>query len=257
MKKMFVCLPCGGLCNRMRSMSSTLYLAEKLGNVKPIFFWLNNDELNAPFEILFSRFPGRVINVKGGILLKIIPSLLLRCWWMKRIAIKSDVPEDLNQLRGYDILAYTASKFMENTQFSMFHVSEKIRNLLHPNVNKKTVGIHIRRTDNEKSIKYSPTELFVKAMEEEIASNPYVTFYLATDDTCEEEYLKQIFGSRIFVYKKRSLNRNEQIGIEDALVDLTNLSRCGKIYGSYWSSFSETAAQWGQIDYKLLTKETV
>lgn len=39
--------------------------------------------------------------------------------------------------------------------------------------------------------------------------------------------------------------RNSKEGIECALLDLMALSRCEKIYGSYYSSFSEVAAKWG------------
>ena len=58
------------------------------------------------------------------------------------------------------------------------------------------------------SIKYSPTELFLEAIEKEIENNPAVKFYLATDDSQEEKLITERFGDRICTYKKRSVDRN-------------------------------------------------
>ena len=114
------------------------------------------------------------------------------------------------------------------------------------------VGLHIRRSDNEMSIKYSPTELFLEAIEKEIENNPAVKFYLATDDSQEEKLITERFGDRICTYKKRSVDRNTEVAIVDAMIDLTNLASCYKIYGSYYSSFSDVAAIWGNIEKEVL-----
>ena len=114
------------------------------------------------------------------------------------------------------------------------------------------VGLHIRRSDNEMSIKYSPTELFLEAIEKEIESNPSVKFYLATDDSQEEKLITERFGDRICTYRKRSVDRNTEVAIVDAMIDLTNLASCKKIYGSYYSSFSDVAAIWGNIEKEVL-----
>ncbi len=58
---------------------------------------------------------------------------------------------------------------------------------------KSTIGIHIRRTDNENAIRYSPTSLFIKRVQQEILIDPEVTFYLATDDPKEEDTFMSFF----------------------------------------------------------------
>lgn len=102
------------------------------------------------------------------------------------------------------------------------------------------------------SIKYSPSELFLEAIEKEIENNSAVKFYLATDDSQEEKLITERFGDRICTYKKRSVDRNTEVAIVDAMIDLTNLASCYKIYGSYYSSFSDVAAIWGNIEKKVL-----
>jgi hypothetical protein len=113
---------------------------------------------------------------------------------------------------------------------------------------KNTIGLHIRRTDNANAVKYSPTSLFFAKVEEELKATPQIKFYLATDDPNEEKTFIDRFGESIIIYQKHSLDRNNPIAIKDALVDLYNLSHCSKIFGSYWSSFSDTAALWSGIE---------
>lgn len=106
---------------------------------------------------------------------------------------------------------------------------------------KNVIGVHIRRTDNANSVEHSPTELFLQAMQDEVAADPAVGFFLATDDPDEEKNILKNFPDRITVHKKESLHREDPAAIRDALVDVYCLSRCRKIIGSYWSSFTEVA----------------
>ena len=41
----------------------------------------------------------------------------------------------------------------------------------------------------------------------------------------------------------RNFIHNDPRGIQDAVIDLYSLANCRKLIGSYWSSFSEVAAQ--------------
>ena len=82
--------------------------------------------------------------------------------------------------------------FISQGDYSIFKVTEEIkRHTLHSHDN--IIGIHIRRTDNEMSVRYSPTELFIRKIEEEINVNPTQQLYLATDDKTEEKHLLQMF----------------------------------------------------------------
>ncbi len=53
-----------------------------------------------------------------------------------------------------------------------------------------------------------------------------------------------------------TVTRQTAAGIRDALTDMTALSLCDRIYGSYWSSFSEAAAMMGGKPFtQLVTPE--
>jgi hypothetical protein len=108
----------------------------------------------------------------------------------------------------------------------------------------RLVGVHIRRGDNEASIQVSPLDLFIARMQREVDEDPKVRFFLATDDAATEQTVVARFPGRVTV-RGKDLSRVRTGGVQDALVDLLVLSGCPLILGSYWSSFSQTAAELG------------
>lgn len=109
-----------------------------------------------------------------------------------------------------------------------------------------TIGLHIRRTDHKEAIAQSGIEKFVALIDHHVAQNDQSSFFLATDDASTEEYLKNKFGERI-ITRKRTYSRDNEKGIQDALVDVYCLSRTNKIYGSFRSSFSQVAGDIARI----------
>ncbi len=85
----------------------------------------------------------------------------------------------------------------------------------------KTIGVHIRRTDNTESIQNSPLELYIHQMNVDLSLDKEVDL---------------------------------KAGMIGAMIDLYCLAKCSKIYGSYWSSFSEVAARIGDIPLKVIKK---
>jgi len=91
-------------------------------------------------------------------------------------------------------------------------------------------------------------------MQEAIQSDKETRFFLATDSIEEENTLKDLFKGRIIVQSDKKLRRNDPLAIKDALVDMLCLSKTKKILGSYWSSFSDTAASIGKIEIMVITR---
>lgn len=102
--------------------------------------------------------------------------------------------------------------------------------------------MHIRRTDNQPAIGKSSTDAFLDSMKKEIAADPDTMFYLATDDMREETRLREVYPDRILSNQNRCLRRDSQEGMQDALLDLYCLAATRKIIGSYFSSFTDIAA---------------
>jgi hypothetical protein len=107
--------------------------------------------------------------------------------------------------------------------------------------NKKCIGLHIRRTDNLSSVENSPDYLFENAIREEISRDPSSVFFLATDDYKTQAHFIDLFGAGRILAHPKKFGRDSVKAIQDAVVDWMLLTRCRKLYCSYFSSFSETA----------------
>ncbi len=118
------------------------------------------------------------------------------------------------------------------------------------------IGVHIRRDDHLEAIRRSPLALFENTMNEEIKQSPNVKFFLATDSIETQQHMIKLYGDRIIMHQKTSLNRDDVAAIRDAMIDLYSLSKAKKIIGSYGSSFSDVAAQINQIDLVILDNES-
>ena len=161
-----------------------------------------------------------------------------------------------SKIENVNILINTNLDVLFDGDYSIFRVKKNLlMNMNNVVTNNNTIGVHIRRTDNVNALKYSPTDLFVEKIKEELYQNSDICIYLATDDPNEEKNFISEFGNKIIIYKKHSLDRNNPIAIKDAVLDLYNLSHCRKIYGSYYSSFSDTAALWTGIEKIELKKK--
>ena len=114
-----------------------------------------------------------------------------------------------------------------------------------------TVGVHIRRTDNVKSILNSPIQAFKDAIENEIKNNANVLFFLATDDEDLKSQLQSDYPNR-FLTQRTCVRRDTLQGINEAVVDLYCLASTHKLLGSYWSSFTDTAAEIGQMPVEII-----
>ena len=81
-----------------------------------------------------------------------------------------------------------------------------------------------------------------------------VRFFLATDCEETEQQMKRLFGERL-ITRARETSRGSHQGMRDAVVDLFLLARTKNILGSYYSTFSETAASIGGIQWVTVTND--
>ena len=246
---MLILTPIGGLCNRMRAINSALTLAERRGEKLKVI-WNVSPELGCPFEELFlptDAFTLRNIHSPWD------PVKLFYQFTSRRIGneeIRSNRDENglpdsfVNSLPPRLYIA-TEEHFFKSRGYSAFVPAPDIRlradEILHSRPGRK-VGVHIRRTDNRPAISGSSTDAFVQAMDAQLQSNPDTVFYLATDDMTEEAALRARFPDRILSNEGRDLSRDSISGIRDALLDLICLSETDMIIGSYFSSFTDIAA---------------
>jgi hypothetical protein len=104
-------------------------------------------------------------------------------------------------------------------------------------VDRGWVGIHIRR--HHPDCRQVPVRSFIAAVDR--ALRHATRAFLATDSTEIEDMFLSRYGGDVILYSKRSRHRDEQIGIEDALIDLFLLARTGHLIGTAGSSYSDLA----------------
>jgi hypothetical protein len=264
--------PYGGLANRLRVIDSALALANDYNHSLRVI-WEKSFEINCEFYKIISPGPEfEIIETRANAVRKRINNRLPRL--MHKIGIKypfgynnvlltNDIQIIKDQGNDFSFCASSEKIYIANIHFFYRStdyywlkpspaIEDKARKYtgMFP---KNSIGIHIRRTDNIESIRHSPLELFIEKMQIELDKNPHSAFFLATDSKSDEKKLKEIFGKKIMSCPK-VLDRNSEQGIFDAMVDLYCLASTKKIIGSYFSSFSELAAQINKIELQLIYK---
>lgn len=273
-----ICIePFGGLANRMRALDSALILAKKK-NKKVKVIWKKNSDLNCEVEKLF-ELPENVEietiefdredqnHLVGKIYSRLQNNSIIRNYLTlrsekyfsrKKIAMLKKKDYDFSRiLKHKKVYIRSQDRFyMENELFADFSIKPEITETvdrISAKFSDYTIGIHIRRTDNTQSIKYSPLSKFVWLIESDLSTNPETRFLLATDCPEEEQLLIAKFGDKIITYEGKTLGRDKEEAIKDALIDMLCLSRTKRIYGSFWSSFSDVAASLGKIELKIVS----
>lgn len=268
-------VPAGGLANRMRAIVSVLNACQK-ADVKLKIIWFRNRELNAPFYSLFN--PLKCLNVTvreaGWIDFLRYYRPVKKNLWLSKFYLNSHFDRVLNQKDCIPIVrdeqnlislvAGTKRLYIESC-YDMGNyrnisdimtpnrrLSRRIDDFVSEKFGERTIGIHIRRTDNTESIQNSPLNLFVEAIGREIAMDESVRFFVASDSDKDKKELLDMFGDRI-ITTFESCDRNSRQGIENGLTDLYLLSRTCKIYGCFGSSFTEVASLVGNIELIVLS----
>lgn len=257
--------PYGGLGNRIRCLGPALELASR-HDLAVTVIWEANRFLNCPYDRLFVRHP----NIRRVVSLPFAEGLSRL---LGRVLSATGYPYlDDKKIRSG---ALDAASFAPRTLPTYIHScyqfgppDSRLGHLFPPApeilrsvesfipTGTPLVGLHIRRGDNANASSFSPLELFVQAMESELRQNPESKFFLASDSPSTESELTERFGPGRILWRPKVLDRGAESGIVDAWIDLLLLSRCSKIYGSFYSSFSDIASRIGDCPLEVLRSET-
>jgi hypothetical protein len=264
---MIIIQPRAGLCNRLRAIASAISLAEASNN-KVHVIWEMSRECNSRFSDLF-ELPAEIyrlteLNSSSEIAAfnSRMPQLFSRyqnCYigqnLIGQIVNQQDWFTLTSKFRHLYISTWN-SFFLPSSRlpFHVFIPRKHIRKVIEANNFDNMIGIHIRRSDNKEAIFHSPNEGFVEQINTEIKTDDKLEFFLATDEPSVQTELVKEFPGRIVTHKKSSLDRNDSKAIRDAVIDLFSLASCRKLIGSYYSSFSRTAADIHGIE-RVIIKE--
>lgn len=273
--------PIGGLANRLRAIAAAIALARD-AKCDLRLVWGVNDELKAAFADLFEMQPFGDMGIAAPESFAPLPyRLLYECprrknlyfptLWQKlkyderivddtpRMAALRDNPAELLKLartRNLYIQAGTPFYPFDPAVYPKLYIptAEIARKIsaITDRFSPCTIGCHIRRTDNAQSILRSPTELFIESIRREQAAHPDLKVLLCTDDEPTKAQLKALFGQAVITSPNRA-SRSSLAGMKEAVAELYALSRTRKIYGSYYSSFSEAANMLTAVPITQLT----
>lgn len=275
--------PDGGLCNRMRTVDSMISLCEKHDRNLTII-WLSTDNLNCNFHEIFQPIYSKKIKIR------IIGSLTL--YRLIRLLIKNEnfitktyiqgIYNSNRELKNLSLIEADKKSFSEIEDLTIRLLKKKGQNILiescyrHTRDNEEsyqyfrpirsieqkienkvkefynTVGIHIRRTDNKRSIEVSTDDKIFRIINKELQEDSDKTFFLATD--CAETKKKYLtaFKGNIITNYDLGYDRAKKKNIQNAVLDLFCLSRTKKIYGSFFSSYSGVAASIGNTEIEII-----
>ena len=266
---MIVLRPGSGLCNRLRAMGSAIKLACELGvdlRVEwfrcPIRRWAGLCGMRVGFGDLFEPIP-EVPVAEKIIVRNDLPWNFLK--WSRHNRNfygeerRAEFVKDMKAAPGTSRWIRTCFPFYSTPDFSWVRPKPRIMdriNAFSRVFGDHCIGVHIRRTDNRAAIDGSPLSLFEEKMDEEIRQDDQVRFFVSTDDASVKDDLRRKYGDRV-LFCEDVASRYTRKGEEDAVVDLMLLSRTRKIYGSYWSSFSEVAAGITGVPLEILIKAGV
>ena len=236
---------CAGFANRIRALVSGLCFAED-NNIQLVLHWFPMSPECA------CRFSSVLDAESLPKTVKVVPEDL---YMAKDVLSREDCNEQVMRWdRKTDLIWKSHGIFYSNSNWE-----KHLRNLRPSPFVKEfltrrcstvnwsnAVGVHIRRTDNKKSIEGSPLESFLNKMSE----LPDAFFVVATDDKkVKEEIERQYLGRCMF--PALVLSRKTEEGMIQGVADFFALTKCTRILGSTASSFTEIAGRYGNIEVEI------
>lgn len=273
---MITLVPVGGLANRMKAIDAAIALAHEVSTELHII-WYKDQGLNCRFDELFQAITVKGVTLKEASFMDLwiydrprkknffIPSFF-QSFLFSDCIYEAEVTQRM--FAGFDFIEWARQRrvylascvyFFSSPTKKLFDVFTPITSLQKEiehncaSFSAKTIGIHIRRTDNITSINESPTELFIEQIEKELLLCSEANFYLASDSEEDKRVLRAHFGDKILSSSKAA-DRTSVRGMQEAMIEMYTLAQTKKIIGSAQSSYSETAAQLKGIECVILKK---
>lgn len=270
-------VPAGGLANRMRATAAAYTLASRVGSPMSAV-WFCDWALNAPFHALFEPVSLDGMTLRDAswadcVMLDrprrknfFVPRLFQRLMFRSAL-YEARITPLRRQNFDFEQWARQGNVYLASYTGFLPYDFALLRQLFVPlpeversiarftkRFGRHTIGVHIRRTDNVDSIRQSPTELFIDAIDRELQANPATAIFLATDSEAIKDEMRRRYGERVLTATEEA-DRDSVEGIRGGIVDMFALSRTDKIYGSFQSSFSELASQIGGVELQILSKD--
>jgi hypothetical protein len=233
--------PQNGLCNRLRAIASARRICQRFGaRCSVVWDWGDFWHFFAPMPDIEVLRIGRLCEPRGQRMHGVAADQRIIDVQQGTVKVRSGVAfwgSDEPRLQTWQL-----REFFPRLHPRLSGIVEDFAVSRLP----RAVGMHIRRTDNEQSIRLSPDRLFLDAGAELVAEGKRI--FLATDNLATERMMSRQFGEAIVTYPRRKVLAKrwprrsfDETALDDDLLDLFLLARTEYILGCQWSSFSGLA----------------
>jgi hypothetical protein len=198
--------------------------------------------------------PARACNGQFLEIFKLLPN-------SKFVKDDNEVPKGIKRYSGQHSVPNVYSKILkvniitpevECEIFGLLRFNDEIKKICHEFINKyfnknNTIGLHVRRTDHIGLAKgkgnYTNDNYFFKVIDNEIKTDSGVVFFLSTDNRNTQEMYLNKYPKNVVVYKKieKLENSFRHTSLFDTGIDMSLLTYCKRVEGSFHSSFSRIA----------------
>lgn len=258
-----------GLSNRIRAIASAAAVAKKEGRWLRVV-WEKDIHINASFFDLFDSTASRITDVWETFdFRELLPDTFDSYNYLepelgakKYAYVDMSVPKHIYVKSAYRLNS-TASFEEEDAFLKSLVPSKAVQNFINlvAHLEKEAIGVHIRsmkpleelpqlprnaypeegweKLDKYRSI--STSGKFAQEMRRILDSNPNTNFFLATDSWNATTTVVKTFGNSVTFLDSHACRDRSALCLQYALADLFLLSKCSRILGSPWSSFSEVA----------------
>jgi glycosyltransferase involved in cell wall biosynthesis len=237
----------GGLCNRLRFIVSGIYIA-RANNLNLYIDWIPSYTCTCKLDDLFN------VNDSGLLFDNVYDNKICKKEFVNKYNVRENDHSVNSKQIEHQTLFYSGYNYLKinGKYINEYHETIELKNVIKNNIkdiiniftnnNKYAISIHIRRTDNNDSIKISTDDKFIKYIDHIIKKLKYNgLIYLASDDLNTINKFKSIFNN-IITYDIPTFDRTNTNAIINALIDLNLLSNSDYLMGSFGSSFSSFAS---------------
>lgn len=254
-----------GLGNRLRAIASAAAIAEAT-NRELVIVWEPDHHCECKLSDLFD-YDGSVIE--KAFVSKVKSKGLVVYNYMeieegsnKDSVIKLEEGRDIYARSAYVLNSEYTSWEKENNFLQTLKPTDQVLKLLEPYDVSNSIGAHIRMEagkgldnntydsvenwteEGHEQLHYwrdkSHYSHFVKRIDQLFQENPNISLFLATDLPETYKIFEKYYGDKLNYIKRNAYDRSKE-QIIYALADVILLSRCERLLGSTWSSFSELA----------------
>lgn len=253
-----------GLGNRLRAIASAAAIAQK-SNRELVIVWEADHHCECEFSDLYEGYAGKVVNqslLNSNHDFEVFNYMEIEAGAEKDKFINVHSDKDLYLRSAYTFNSDLTDWESENAFLKQLRPTREIQQLIAQVDVENCLAAHVRMeagqgldhntydsVDNwtqeghdelhfwrEKS-HYSA---FIKRIDQLVSENPELKLFVATDMQETYDIFENYYGDRLR-YLKRSVYDRSKEQIKYALADAILLSKCNRLLGSTWSSFSELA----------------